>query len=282
MDLDLVDKALAWVDKNHDRPFFLYFAPVAIHEPVTPNRRFRGQSQCGLLGDYVQQLDWCVGQIAGALERHKLTENTLVFFSSDNGGIVDLEKDGAEYPMILENDDRGAISAFYQKAHCAAFLAGHRSCGDLRGSKGGIYEGGTRVPFIARWPARIPPGTVSDEPVGLSDILATVAGLVEEKLPPNAGEDSYDIGPALHQTKLDKPIREAVVTHSPHDDFAIRQGPWKLITLRDGLKDLQLYHLETDPKETTDVHDKHPEVVERLTKLLNQYRRQGFSRPGWQ
>ncbi len=229
VDLVFTQKATAWIDSVHARPFFLYFAPVAIHEPVTPNKQFRNQSKCGLLGDYIQQLDWCVGQILEALERNKVADNTLVIFFSDNGGISPLPVRPPEYGLILENDDGGAVSAHYQSAHKDALAAGHQSCGILRGRKGSIYEGGHRVPFIARWPKHVPAGTTSDELIGLTDVIATVAGIVGEKLPPDAAEDSYDMGQALRSEEQTKRIREAIVMHNSDGVFAIRQGHWKLI-----------------------------------------------------
>lgn len=291
VDTVLTEKALAWLGKHKDRPFFLYFTPVAVHNPVTPNKQFRGQSQCGIYGDYVRELDWCVGQVLGFLDQHKLAENTLVIFSSDNGGVVTADRDSAEFPLTLEDDAAGAVSKHYRAAQRDAYAAGHRACGDLRGRKHSIYEGGNRVPFLARWPGRVPAGTTCDEVICLTDLLATVAALVGEKLPRGAGEDSHDIGPALVGAKLDRPLREATVLHNAEGVFAIRQGPWKLIAegaapgpvkkkspwVAEGTN--QLYHLGDDPRETTNVWAKHPDVVERLVKLLKQYRDQGFSRP---
>jgi arylsulfatase A-like enzyme len=290
VDQVLTEKALAWLERNKDRPFFLYFTPVAVHNPVTPNKQFRGQSKCGIYGDYVRELDWCVGQLLDFLDRHKLADNTLVIFSSDNGGVVTADRDSAEFPLTLEDDEGGAVSKHYRAAQRDAYAAGHRACGELRGRKHSIYEGGNRVPFLARWPGKVPAGTTCDEVVCLTDLLATAAALVGERLPRNAGEDSHDIGPALRGEKLGRPVREATVLHNAEGVFALRQGPWKLIAagaadgapkaspwVQEGAN--QLYHLGDDPTETTNVWDKHPGVVERLTKLLKQYRDQGVSRP---
>jgi arylsulfatase A-like enzyme len=291
VDLVLTEKAVAWLDKNHGKPFFLYFTPVAVHNPVTPNKRFRGQSKTGIMGDYVRELDWCVGEVLAALDRHKVADNTLVICTSDNGGVVTADRDSAEFPLTLEDDEGGAVSKHYRAAQRDAHAAGHRSCGDLRGRKHSIYEGGNRVPYLARWPGKIPAGTTCDELIGLTDLLATVAGIVGEKLPADAGEDSYDVGPALLGEKLGKPVREALVVHNAEGVFAVRRGPWKYIAAgaapdanrkspwaREGDK-AQLYHLGDDPKEERDVIDKHPEVADSLAKLLKQYRDQGFSRP---
>src|SRR5262249_33280559 len=142
-----------------------------------------------------------------------------------------------------------------------------------------------------RWPGRVPAGTTCDELIGITDLLATTAGIVGDKVPADAGEDSYDIGSMLRGEKPARPIREALVMHNAEGVFAIRQGPWKLVAAgaapdaaerspwtREGQK-AQLYHLGDDPKEARDVLDKHPDVADRLTKLLKQYREQGFSRP---
>jgi arylsulfatase A len=291
VDITLTENAVAWLDKNHDRPFFLYFTPVAVHNPVTPNKRFRGQSKMGIMGDYIRELDWCVGQILDALDRHKVADNTLVIFTSDNGGVVTADRDSAEFPLTLENDEGGAVSKHYRAAQRTAYAAGHRSCGDLRGRKHSIYEGGNRVPFIARWPGKVPENTTCDELIGLTDVLATVAGIVGEMLPADAGEDSYDIGPALRGEKLAKPIREALVMHNAEGVFAIRRGPWKYVAtgaaagapknnqwVKEG-ENAQLYNLADDPKEERDVLGQHADVADALGKLLKQYREHGFSRP---
>jgi arylsulfatase A-like enzyme len=291
VDITLTEKAVAWIDKNHAKPFFLYFTPVAVHNPVTPNKQFRGQSKCGIYGDYIRELDWSVGQILAALDRHKVADNTLVIFSSDNGGVVTPDKESADFPLTLENDDGGAVTKHYRTAQMDAYKAGHRACGILRGRKHSIFEGGNRVPFIVRWPGKAPAGTTCDELIGLTDVLATVAGIVGAKLPANAAEDSYDIGPAILGKKLTEPIREAIVVHNAEGVFAIRQGPWKLIAAgaapdanpkspwtREGAK-AQLYHLGKDLQETTNIIAAHPDVADRLGRLLNQYREQGFSRP---
>jgi arylsulfatase A-like enzyme len=214
-----------------------------------------------------------------------------VLLTSDNGGVVTADRDSAEFPLTLEDDAGGVVSKRYRAAQRDAYAAGHRSCGDLRGRKHSIYEGGNRVASLARWPGNVPAGTTCDELVGLTDVLATVAGIVGVKLPADAGEDSYDVGPALRGQRLDRPIRDALVMHNAEGVFAIRQGPWKLIAAgaapgaaqnspwaKEGQK-AQLYHLGDDPRETRDVIDRQPEVAARLTKLLGQYREQGFSRP---
>jgi arylsulfatase A-like enzyme len=166
-------------------------------------------------------------------------------------------------------------------------INGHKSAGDLRGLKGGIWEGGHRVPFIARWPGKIQAGTTSDEVVCLTDLMATCAAIVGTELLKDAGQDSYSILPALLGKKLDKPIREAIVHHSGAGVFAIRQGEWKLILeskgagYHDGPPEPsspgQLYNLANDPYEKNDLWAKRPEIVRRLKKLLDRYKKQGHS-----
>jgi arylsulfatase A-like enzyme len=164
-----------------------------------------------------------------------------------------------------------------------------------RGYKSDIWEGGHRVPFLARWPARIAPGSSSDETVCLTDLLATCAAILGDELPGDAGEDSYDILPALVGEPYDGPIREATVHHAGDGSFSIRQGRWKLeLTPSSGgygnlddeelrrrnLPAIQLYDLEADIAETRNVYDRYPEVVERLTALLESYQERGRSTPG--
>ncbi len=257
----LAKKAVHFINNNRDKPFFLYFPTCSVHFPVTPHKDFVGTSKAGLYGDYIHQFDYSVGKVLEALDKHNLIDNTLIIVTSDNGA----------YPCKV---------------------AEHKSNGELRGQKAQIYEGGHRVPFITRWPGRIKAGTVSDEVICLTDFLATFAAIHGKKLPKNAGEDSYNILPALLGEKLDKPIREATVHHSVWGTFAIRRGPWKLIMgqtsgagwpkpsgkLKKDKPAGQLYNLKSDPKETTNLYEERPEIVEKLTKLLEKYKRQGYSR----
>jgi len=261
--LDQTTKAVNFIVENKDKPFFLYFATCNVHKPHTPNERFKSTSQAGIYGDFISEFDWSVGEVLKTLDRLGLTDQTLIVVTSDNGATLS----GKEY--------------------------GHHSCGKLRGQKADTWEGGHRVPFIARWPNNIKPGTSSDEMICHIDLLATCAAMVDHKLPNNAGEDSYNILPALMGEKLERPIRDAIVHHSGRGMFAIRQGSWKLILglgsggfsipyfqepEADGPQG-QLYNLQDDPYETNNLWLQHPEIVERLTNLLDQYQEQGFSRP---
>jgi len=264
----LAEKATAFIDKqassNPEQPFFLYLPLSAPHTPWLPTEDFVGRSQAGPYGDFVTQVDWTVGQVVATLHRLNLEKNTLLIVTSDNGA----------------HWRAGDIERY-----------GHRANGNLRGQKADIWEGGHRVPLIARWPDSIPAGTVSNELMTHTDLLATLAAIVGVGVPENAAEDSYNMLPALLATPYDIPIREAAVFHSSRGMFAIRQGPWKYI---EGLgsggfsepREIepvpgepagQLYNLDEDPGEETNLYDDHPEIVERLSGLLDAYRNQGYS-----
>ena len=247
------------VKNKPNGPFFLYLALSAPHAPHLPPEFVKGHSNAGLRGDQVVLVDWSVGQILDALDRLRLGDNTLVIVSSDNGPLPGVR--------------------------------GHKSAGDWRGHKSHIWEGGHRVPFIARWPAKIKPGTTSKEVICLTDLMATCAAVVGTELPANAGQDSYNVLPALLCERLDKPVRDAIVHHSVWGGFAIRQGPWKLILGTQGSggwvepedefpkQDVpgQLYNIERDPREEENLWDKRPDLVQRLTRLLEKYRQHGYS-----
>ena len=242
-------RVVKFIEDNKARPFFLYFAPQAAHEPYVPAKRFRGTSQCGVYGDMVQELDWSVGEITKTLDRLKLTDNTLLIFSSDNGAGLHPNK-----AYLYDEGGRDPMS--------------HRPNGALRGGKGDQWEGGTRVPFIARWPGQIKPGNTSSQILSLVDLPATCAALLDQKLPANAAPDSVNVLPALLGTGAG---REFVIEHHYRGsgNLAIRKGPWKLIP--DG-KGAQLYNLAADLSETKDVAAQHPEIVKELTALLNKVR----------
>lgn len=270
----LTDKVLAWLgQQKRGQPFFLYYAPVAVHEPVTPSKDLKGSSAAGEFGDWIHELDRSVGQVLDALDRLQLAQDTLVIFTSDNGGVFDLGN--RTRPETL------------------AVKAGLAVNGPWRGGKTQIYEGGFKVPFIARWPGRVPAGTVCDEMVSLADILATTAAIVGDELPPasQAAGDSYGILPALLGDKLAGPLRPDMIVHSCDGVFAIRKGPWKWIegVPADGIKPVlrkvrvkefqrQLYNLRDDSAETSDVSAAHPEVVQELEALLRRQRDAGHSR----
>ena len=259
---ELTRKAIGWIERRtgEPKPFFLYLAYTAPHTPILPTQEWQGKSGLNAYGDFVMQTDAAVGQVLAALERTRLATNTLVIFTSDNG--------------CSPSAGFGELKA-----------KGHHPSGPWRGHKADIWEGGHRVPFIARWPGHVSAGATTAETICLSDLLATSAALVGAKLPTNAGEDSVSILPALLGEKLPRPLREATVHHSINSQFAIRQGPWKLAlcpgsggwsapsdqaATKQGLPAVQLYNLADDPGETNNVQAAHPDRVARLTKLLEQ------------
>ena len=273
---DLTKKAVDYIDQKakSGNPFFLYFPLTAPHTPITPAAQFKGKSKAGDYGDFVYQVDDTVGQVMKTLKRNGIEEKTLIIFTSDNGSPA---RDGTD--MCGET---GSVRRF-----------GHNPSWLLRGMKADTWDGGHRIPFIARWPGRIKPYTTSDETISLIDFMATVATIIGDKLPGNAGEDSYNILPALSGQKLSKPIREATVHHSGDGMFAIRQGKWKLILGRgsggfskprriepEGSEPKgQLYNLEEDISETINLYNQRADIVKHLEKLLDKYKKQGRSAP---
>jgi arylsulfatase A len=238
----LAQKIVAHLEQRAQaaRPFFLYVALSQPHTPIAPAPEFRGKSGQGAYGDWILQGDAVVGQVLDALDRHRLAENTLVLVTSDNGAA------GRVYPP-------------------------------LRGCKTTIWEGGHREPFLARWPGKTRPGSVCEDTICLNDLLATCAEIVGAKLPDNAAEDSVSILPDLLGTARG-PVREATVHQSAHGDLAIRQGPWKLVFLANGSK--ELYNLKDDLGETKDMAGAQPDVVARLTALMQRHIATGRSTPG--
>ncbi len=268
----LTDKAADWLRQQpKDRPFFLYFTPVAVHNPVTPDNDIAGRSKAGLYGDWIHELDRSVGRILEVLDKMGVAQDTLVIFSSDNGGVFKPERESLQ---------------------TAAFKAGLRVNGDLRGGKHDVWEGGFKVPFLVRWPGKAAAGSVCREMISLADILATTAAIVGEPLPDpsKAAEDSRSFLPAILGDP-ERPVRDDMIVHSAPGVFAIRKGPWKWIEgvpvdeIKPGARKAQadqfrpqLYNTQDDPAETKDVSARHPEVVAELRALLNRYRDGGYSR----
>ena len=256
-------KAIGFVERQKDHPFFLYFATHNIHVPRVPNPRHRGKSQCGTRGDAIVELDVAVGELLATLDRLKLSDQTLVIFTSDNGGIMD---DGYE--------DVGNFD--------------HPCNGVLRGYKGSLFEGGHRVPFIARWPGQIKAGSECNELIAHLDLLATFAALTGQTLPADAATDSCNVLPALMGLRHDKPGRENFVAHvgGTKGPLALRQGQWKLIqeggarpSYRDAANTAKapktemknspsLFNLAADLSETTNLAAKYPERISEMKTLL--------------
>jgi len=256
---DLTDKTVEWLkQQSNDKPFFLYFAAVAVHHPITPSDYMRGMSHCGPYGDFIQDLDQSTGRILETLEYMNLMENTIVIFSSDNGG--DIPKNAANRP---ENQ---------------AIKHGLKINGELRGDKHTIWEGGTRVPFIVSWPGKVKEGAVSNDMINLVDIFATVCEITDGKVPnsKDVAPDSFSFLPSLTQSKK-KHQRNSMVTADVGGMHAIRRGNWKYIdnTSPRGEKKgkPQLYDLADDPSESLNLYDKKPGIAKQLLDELNGIRK---------
>lgn len=223
------------------RPFFLYLALPAPHTPWLPLAPFEGVSGAGMYGDFTAQVDDLVGEVAETLDRLGYAENTLLLFSSDNG------------PVWYDKD---------------AERFGHRSTHIYRGMKFDLWEGGHRMPFIARWPGRVPAGATSPALVSFTDMLATFAALTGQELPAGQAFDSEDVLPDLLGQRTSGG-RSRMVHYARQGDMAVRDGPWKLIPREEGG---ELYNLELDPSETRNRYAEEPEVLARLEAMLEDYR----------
>lgn len=250
------DRAVAFIEKHRDTPFFLYVPHPMPHVPLFVSPQRREKSPGGLYGDVIEEIDLSVGRILDALRRTGVEEHTLVIFTSDNG------------PWLSYGDHAGTV-------------------GRLREGKGTTWEGGVRVPFIARWPGRIPAGRVCDEPVMTIDLLPTIAGLIGAP-PPARRIDGRDIAPLLRGEPGAKSPHEALYFYYHLNDLeAVRSGDWKLMLPHDYRTlagaagsggrpapykltrcETELYNLVDDPGETQNVAAQNPEVVERMMKLV--------------
>ncbi len=269
----LTRKTLDWLSyQSSETPFFLYFAPVAVHHPITPSNYMRGMSDCGPYGDFIQDLDWSVGQIIQTLDYKGLLENSIIIFMSDNGG--DIPGNRPDAPEIQ------------------AIKAGMKINGEFRGDKHTIWEGGTRVPLIVSWPGKVKEGTVSDDIIAVMDVFATVADITGDGLPEdrNVAPDSYSFFSSIIAGRNPSP-RTSIVTADMHGMQAIRMGEWKLIdnTLPEELPEsrrqqmdmppeLQLYNLSDDPAESNNVIAQYPEMAEKLAEELSRIRNQESTR----
>jgi arylsulfatase A len=256
-------------DAKAGKPFFLYLPLTAPHTPIAPTKEWLGRSGLNPYADFVMQTDWTIGEVLKTLDESGLSSNTLVICTSDNGC-----------------SPQAKFDELAAKGHHPSYI--------FRGMKADIFDGGHRIPFIARWPGHVRPGTKSDQLICLMDLMGTMADLLGAKLPPNAGEDSVSILPALTGTAKG-PLREALVHHSINGSFGIRQANWKLELCADSggwsspkpgskeakaLPSTQLYDLANDIGEQDNLAAQHPEVVERLTRLLEKYIADGRSTPG--
>ena len=256
------------VDAKAGKPFFLYLPLASPHTPIAPTKDWQGKSGLNYYADFVMQTDHSLGLILAELDRQGIADNTLVVLTSDNGCSPQ-----ADFPELLSK--------------------GHNPSHLFRGHKADIFEGGHHIPFIVRWPAKVKPGSKSDQLLCLTDLMATCADILNVPLPANAGEDSVSFLPALlGQDKTS--LREALVHHSVNGTFAIRQGNMKLLmckdsggwseprpgTVKSGMPEVQLFDLSNDIGERINLHDKQSETVKRLTNLLEKYIADGRSTKG--
>jgi len=242
------DEALGFIRASKDKPFFLYFPHSADGAPIWPGEAFRGKSQNGRFGDWVEEVDWSVGRVLDTLRELKLDSNTLVVFTSDNG------------PWLIKGADGGSALP-------------------LRGGKGSTWEGGVREPTIAWWPGKVAPGSVCDTVAGTIDLLPTCVTLAAGKVPAEPVIDGRDISPLL-LGKTTEPAREAHYYFAGYNLQAVRQGSWKLAiatqpeTMGKGAADdakvnPRLYNLDAEIGEQTNLADQHPDIVAKLQALAD-------------
>lgn len=262
----------AHAEQSPEKPFFLFHSTQAVHLPSFPGDEFKGKTESGPHGDFIFELDYVVGELMRTLDRLGIAENTLVVFSSDNGPEV-----VTTYHMRTDHSHDGARP--------------------WRGMKRDQWEGGHRVPMMARWPGKIEPGSESDQTLSLTDIMATLAAVVGYELPNDAAEDSYNFLPVLTGASGDEPVREYTLHQTIQLALAIRRGPWKYLdhqgsggndygreelrgyVLPENAPDApgQLYDLETDPGERRNLYFEHPEIVEELKAKLDEFVESGRS-----
>jgi len=256
------------VRSQKDQPFFLYLALPSPHTPILPTEEWEGKSKLNPYADFVMMVDAYIGSLERAIKVNGIEENTLLIFTSDNGC-----------------SPAAKIDELKEKEHYPSYI--------YRGHKADIFEGGHRVPFIAKWPEKIQKGIVSDETICTTDLMATCADLSGYSFSKDEGEDSFSMLPIFEKGKSQ---RESTVHHSINGSFAIRKDEWKLILcpgsggwsfpkpgnkeVIDTLPKHQLYNLERDPGETNNLIVQYPEKVEELRSLLIRYINEGRSTPG--
>jgi len=260
----LTEKAVEWLRaRDNTKPFFLYFASPVAHHPVVPSERMRGKSNCGAYGDFIQDLDWSVGEIISFLEKRGLMENTIFVFTADNG---------SDTPKNADRPEEQAARA------------GLKANGDHRGDKHTIYEGGFRVPLIVRWDGNIKAGSITDHMVGVVDLFATLAA-VEQGIPVDLPGviDSSSFADVLFGKEQRE--RNPMVGNNAAGVQYIRSEKWKYIDsefpadvpqrMRKGNEKqavASLYNLKDDPAEQKNLINEYPEVAAQMRALLQEYR----------
>ena len=273
----LTEQAVGYLGKRSklDQPFFLYFPLTAPHKPVLPHKRFRGKTKLGPYGDFVVQVDWTVGEILKALDNLNLADNTVVFYTSDNGSFM--YRYDEDKPGHVKDE---TIQGFRAKAHTAN--------GPLRGTKADVWEAGHRVPFFVRWPGKIRPGSKNTQTITHTDFFATCTEIAGKGLPDDAAEDSISLLPLMLGRDWPTP-RAPVINHSASGMFAIRDGKWKLV-LGNGSggreqpkgkpfeQPYHLFDLSEDLPERKNVAEQHPDLVKRLIKQFERIHQGSGSR----
>ena len=272
----LTSEAVGFIERssNKEQPFFLYLPFTAPHKPTQPHERFRGKTGLGEYGDFVAQVDWSVGQVLKAIDNNKIRENTLVVYTSDNGS----------YMYRLGDNDKTDHTTVSTKH--GFFPKNHRANGPFRGTKADIWEAGHHVPFVVRWPGKVAPTTISKETICHTDLYATFAEVAGAKIAAREAEDSFSLLGIIRGK--DSHRGAPVIHHSGSGMFAIRDGKWKLV-LGNGSggrekprgkafgKPYHLYDMSADIAETTNLAEKHPEVVSRLVERFEKMHSSGRS-----
>jgi len=289
--ITLAHKSVEWIKDNKNQQFFLYLSTTHIHHPFSPHPKFQGTSDCGRDGDFVHELDWIIGQVMKVLEEEKISENTLIIFTSDNGGMLNVG--GQE-----------------------AWMEGHRMNGELLGFKFDAWEGGHRVPFISKWQGKIEPGTQSNQLISNIDLIATLAALTGYQLKEGEAPDSYNILPALTGNPQEMIRDHLVVAPFQESNLALRMDNWMYISGRGGggwsggkpgdhilggpdalefanqknsdiengafklgAPNDQLYNLKEDLSQTINSVMEEPGIARRMESMLRLIRQSNYSRP---
>ena len=282
VDTMLTSKAVDFIRRNAANPFFLYFTPCAPHTHVTPAASFRGTSQAGLYGDHIQELDSHVGTILKTLDDLNIADNTLVIFTSDNGSTPKDFK-GTQGVNLNLVDDSGDIRRLFKTAKRDAKKLGHIANAQWRDGKGHPYEGGHRVPFIARWPGHIKPESKSSCTANLTDLFATFGDMVGQELPNDAAEDSFSLLPILlgQADRVANRDNVFILGNGKDTAVAVCGGKWKLVVWYGDAQQQghELYDLSSDPGEQIDLSKDYPEVVKHLADAYFAADAAGRTRP---
>lgn len=250
------ERAIDFITRHSQNPFFIYVPFAMPHIPLHPGGKFTGKSLRGKYGDVVEELDWSVGEILNALEKNKLSENTLVIFASDNG------------PWLIKNQEAG-------------------SSGLLRDGKGSTWEGGMRVPMMASWKGKIAPASLTTQPTSTLDLYTSLLKLVGQKIPEGTIYDGKDVSNIFLGEKKSEKVEHPFFYYGPKKLHAIRKGKWKLHihTSSQTRKDYfngtlpLLFNLNEDPSEKYDLSKQHPDVVNTLLQEIENHKNELVSQP---